>query len=87
MVMMVRAPRRPMNIIAVMMYLLASHRSGVMPVERPPVPKAEVSSINTGISEKMVGRSSAMAVVFFFLVLVVAVIQLYFSRKREESLC
>ena len=43
--------------------------------------------INTGISEKMVGRSSAMAVVFFFIVLVVAVIQLYFSRKREESLC
>lgn len=43
--------------------------------------------VNTGISEKLVGRSSAMAVVFFFVVLLVAVVQLYFSRKREESVC
>lgn len=43
--------------------------------------------IETGIGEKMVGRSSAMAVVFFFVIMIVALIQLYFSRKREESVC
>ena len=43
--------------------------------------------VDTGISEKMVGKSSAMAVIFFVVMLAVAVIQLYFSRKREESLC
>ena len=43
--------------------------------------------IETGIGEKMVGRSSAMAVVFFFLIMIVALIQLHFSRKREESVC
>ena len=35
----------------------------------------------------MVGKSSAMAVVFFAVILVVAVIQLRVSRKREENLC
>lgn len=43
--------------------------------------------IETGIGEKMVGRSSAMAVIFFIVIMIVALIQLYFSRKREESLC
>ena len=43
--------------------------------------------IQTGIGEKMVGKSSAMAVVFFAVILVVAVIQLRISRKREENLC
>lgn len=43
--------------------------------------------IKTGIGEKMVGRSSAMAVVFFAVVLVVALIQLKISRKREEDIC
>ena len=43
--------------------------------------------IQTGIGEKMVGKSSAMAVVFFAVILVVAVIQLRVSRKREENLC
>ncbi len=43
--------------------------------------------IKTGIGEKMVGRSSAMAVVFFVVIVIVALVQLYFSRKREESLC
>lgn len=42
--------------------------------------------IDTGIGEKMVGRSSAMAVIFFMIILIIAVIQLYFSRKREEEI-
>lgn len=42
--------------------------------------------IETGIGQKMVGRSSAMAVIFFIVIVVVALIQLYFSRKREDSL-
>lgn len=43
--------------------------------------------IKTGIGEKMVGRSSAMAVVFFGVIMVVSLVQLYFSRKREEDVC
>jgi raffinose/stachyose/melibiose transport system permease protein len=43
--------------------------------------------IETGIGEKMVGKSSAMAVVFFAVIMIVALIQLHFSRKREESIC
>lgn len=42
--------------------------------------------IKTGIGEKMVGRSSAMAVIFFIVIVIVALIQLYFSRRREASL-
>ena len=43
--------------------------------------------IKTGIGEKKVGRSSAMAVVFFVIIMVVSLIQLYFSRKREDEIC
>lgn len=43
--------------------------------------------IKTGIGEKMVGKSSAMAVVFFLVIMAVALLQLYLSRKREDSLC
>ena len=43
--------------------------------------------IKTGIGEKMVGRSSAMAVVFFAVIMAVSLVQLYFSRKREDDVC
>lgn len=43
--------------------------------------------IETGIGEKRVGRSSAMAVVFFAIIMVVALVQLHFSRKREDQVC
>lgn len=43
--------------------------------------------IKTGIGEKMVGKSSAMAVVFFGVILAVSLIQLKVTRKREESVC
>jgi ABC-type sugar transport system permease subunit len=42
--------------------------------------------VETGIGEKMVGRSSAMAVIFFIVIVIAALIQLYFSRKREDFL-
>lgn len=43
--------------------------------------------IKTGIGEKKVGRSSAMAVVFFLIIMVISLIQLYVSRKREDEVC
>ena len=43
--------------------------------------------IKTGIGEKKVGRSSAMAVVFFVIIMAVSLLQLYISRKREDEVC
>lgn len=42
--------------------------------------------IETGIGAKRVGRSSAMSVIFFIIIMIVAIVQLKLSRKREESL-
>jgi len=41
--------------------------------------------IKTGIGEKNIGRSSAMAVVFFIIILTVALIQMHFSKQRERQ--
>ena len=56
MVIMVSAPRRPINIMSVTTSLLASQRFGVMPVESPTVPKAEVTSKRSYISERWGSR-------------------------------
>ena len=44
---MVIAPRRPINIISTSRILLAELKSGVIPVESPTVPKADVTSNKT----------------------------------------
>lgn len=42
--------------------------------------------ITRGVTEKLYGKATAMSVVFFFVICVCTVIQLYLMKKREEKL-
>jgi hypothetical protein len=42
----VKGPKRPINIVKIIMVLLATLKFGVIPVDKPTVPKADTVSNN-----------------------------------------